>query len=64
MDSPAITSATQAVHQELVRKLAEQTRINRLRDQVRRADRWARTQPDAGSWLAPAATLNPPAPPA
>jgi hypothetical protein len=64
MDSPAITSATQAVHQELVRKLAVQTRINRLRDQVRRADRWARTQPDAGSWLATAATLNLPAPPA
>ena len=71
MDSPAITSATQAVRQELVRKLAEQTRINRLRDQSRRADRWARTQPDAGSWLAAAATgpggavtLNPPAPPA
>ena len=56
MDSPAITSATQAVHQELVRKLAEQTRINRLRDQSRRADRRARTQPDAGSWLAPAAS--------
>ena len=34
---PAITSPTQAVHQELVRKLAEQARINRLRDQLHRA---------------------------
>src|SRR6266581_8034024 len=37
MDAVAITSAAQAVHQELVRKLAEQARINRLRDQLRRA---------------------------
>jgi len=37
MDASAITSAAQAVHQELVRKLAEQARINRLRDQLRRA---------------------------
>ena len=37
MDAAAITSAAQAVHQELVRKLAEQARINRLRDQLRRA---------------------------
>ena len=37
MDGAAITSAAQAVHQELVRKLAEQARINRLRDQLRRA---------------------------
>ena len=37
MDSTAITSAAQAVHQELVGKLAEQARINRLRDQLRRA---------------------------
>ena len=37
MDSPAITSAAQAVHQELVRKLAEQARVDRLRDQLRRA---------------------------
>jgi hypothetical protein len=37
MDTTAITSAAQAVHQELVRKLAEQARINRLRDQLRRA---------------------------
>lgn len=37
MDASAITSAAQAVHQELVRKLAEQARINRLADQLRRA---------------------------
>jgi len=37
MDATAITSTAQAVHQELVRKLAEQARINRLRDQLRRA---------------------------
>jgi hypothetical protein len=37
MDAAAITSAAQAVHQELVRKLAEQARINRFRDQLRRA---------------------------
>jgi len=37
MDAAAITSAAQAVHQELVRKLAEQARINRLADQLRRA---------------------------
>lgn len=37
MDASAITSAAQAVHQELVRRLAEQARINRLRDQLRRA---------------------------
>jgi hypothetical protein len=37
MDSAAITSAAQAVHQELVGKLAEQAMINRLRDQLRRA---------------------------
>ena len=104
MDSPAITSAAQAVHQELVRKLAEQARINRLRDQLRRprpgpaagsparpgtltgsparpgtltaspagpgtaipapggrADWRARTQPDAGSWLAPAGSWLAPA---
>jgi hypothetical protein len=52
MDSPAITSAAQAVHQELVRELGVQTRIDGLRDQYRRA----RTQPDPGSWLAPAAS--------
>jgi hypothetical protein len=39
MDAAAITSAAQAVHQELVRKLAEQARINRLADQLRRAIR-------------------------
>ena len=37
MDAAAITSAAQAVHQELVRRLAEQARINRLADQLRRA---------------------------
>src|SRR6266478_2127874 len=37
MDAAAITSTARAVHQELVRKLAEQARINRLRDQLRRA---------------------------
>jgi hypothetical protein len=37
MDSTAITSAAQAVHQELIGKLAEQARINRLRDQLHRA---------------------------
>jgi hypothetical protein len=37
MDASAITSAGQAVHQELVRKLAEQARINRQADQLRRA---------------------------
>jgi hypothetical protein len=37
MDSTAITSAAQAVHQELIGKLAEQARINRPRDQLRRA---------------------------
>jgi hypothetical protein len=37
MDTAAITSAAQAVHQELVRKLADQAGINRLRDQLRRA---------------------------
>ena len=37
MDAAAITSAAQAVHQELVRKLAEQARINRLADPLRRA---------------------------
>src|SRR6266516_4806384 len=37
MDASAITSAAQAVHQELVRKLADQARINRLADQLRRA---------------------------
>ena len=37
MDASAITSTAQAVHQELVRKLAEQARINRLRDQLRQA---------------------------
>jgi hypothetical protein len=37
MDAAAITSAAQAVHQELVRKLAEQARVNRLADQLRRA---------------------------
>jgi hypothetical protein len=37
MDSTAITSAAQAVHQELIGKLAEQASINRLRDQLRRA---------------------------
>ena len=36
MDADAITSAAQAVHQELVRKLAEQARTQRLRDQLRR----------------------------
>src|SRR5580693_8759611 len=36
MDAAAITSAAQAVHQELVRRLAEQARINRLADQLRR----------------------------
>ena len=49
MDAAAITSAAQAVHQELVRRLAEQARINRLVDQLRRA------RPDAGSWLSPTA---------
>jgi hypothetical protein len=37
MDGAAIISAAQAVHQELVRKLAEQAGINHLRDQLRRA---------------------------
>jgi hypothetical protein len=38
MNSTAITSAAPAVHQELVRKLAEQATINRLRNhQLRRA---------------------------
>jgi hypothetical protein len=37
MDGAAIISAAQAVHQELAGKLAEQARINRLRDQLRRA---------------------------
>jgi hypothetical protein len=36
MDAAAITSTARAVHQELVRKLAEQARTNRLRDQLRR----------------------------
>jgi hypothetical protein len=37
MDGAAIISAARAVHQELVRKLEEQARIDRLRDQLRRA---------------------------
>ena len=49
--APQSLRPRKAVHQELVRKLAEQARINRLRDQLRRA------RPDAGSWLAPAASL-------
>ena len=52
MDAAAITSTAQAVHQELVRKLAEQARINRLADQLRRA----RSEV--------AAALHPPAAPA
>jgi hypothetical protein len=38
MDSTAITSAVSAIHQELVRTLAEHATINRLRNhQLRRA---------------------------
>ena len=37
MDGAAIISAARAVHQELVRKLEEQARIDRLRDQLPRA---------------------------
>jgi len=48
MDATAITSAAQAVHQALVRKLAEQARINRLRDQLRRARSGAAVPSPAG----------------
>jgi len=61
MDSLAITSATQAVHLELVRKLAEQTRVNRLRDQSRRADRWTRTSRTPGRGWRPPRAPEPPA---
>ena len=36
MDAVAITSAAPAVHQELIRALAERARIHRLRDQQQR----------------------------
>jgi hypothetical protein len=62
MDASAITSAAQAVHQELVRKLAERGHT----------DPHLHAQPDAGSWLSPSAPgsfsgvapLRPPAAPA
>ena len=62
MDASAITSAAQAVHQELVRKLAERGHT----------DPHLNAQPDAGSWLSPSAPgsfsgvapLRPPAAPA
>jgi len=46
MDSTVITSAARAVHQELVRKLAEQARINRLSDQLRRVGPGGAVTPD------------------
>ena len=52
MDAAAITSAAQAVHQELVRKLAEQARINRLRDQLRRARSEVAATAPGGSGIA------------
>ena len=52
MDAAAITSAAQAVHQELVRKLAEQARINRLADQLRRARPEVATPAPGGSAIA------------
>ena len=52
MDEAAITSAAQAVHQELVRKLAKQARINRLRDQLRRARSEVAAPAPGGSGIA------------
>ena len=62
MDASAITSAAPAVHQELVRKLAERGHT----------DPRLHVPPDAGSWLSPStpgsfsgvAALPPPAAPA
>src|SRR5271157_6228779 len=45
MNAAAITSAAPAVHQELIRALAERARIHRLRDQQqRRRDQLQRLQ--------------------
>src|SRR5438552_1742023 len=52
MDAAAITSAAQAVHQELVRKLAEQARINRLADPLRRARSAVAAPAPGGSGIA------------
>src|SRR5271157_2803066 len=52
MNAAAITSAAPAVHQELIRALAERARIHRLRDkQQRRRDQLQRLQRLRGQQL-------------